>query len=144
MRSWSARFRRAAAVLLGLHLTQATALAAVAPCAVRFGAAASPPTAGSGIVAEVATDVAHDHTAMHHTSPSPSDDASSTPSNNHSVPGAPGSCSMAMACAVTASPSALVLLPTPRDRILTERVPQLVATRLPAITHPPEPPPPKS
>ena len=134
-------------MLLGLHLAQTTALASVAPCEVRGDPVASASMASTDVVSidVVSTDVvgtthvaAHDHAAMHH------EPAAPAAPNNEQHSQSPSVCSMAMACAVVASPTTPVALPTVRDRLLDERRPTGPAVAQATAPHAPEPPPPKS
>jgi hypothetical protein len=141
MASWSARFRRAAAVLLGIHLTQATALAAVAPCDVAGGVQAV--SAAPVVQSDHQTAAHHEHVGGHEIDAQPDTDTGSS-SHHSDAPHTPSTCSMAMACAVAASPTVPVTLPGVTHRVGDVRVPRATIDLLTSTAHPPETPPPKS
>lgn len=103
MSRWSTRFRRAASLLLGVHLLQAILLAASAVCdrSLRDGAAALEYQAVHGAAhgaMPVATSAHHAHHSV--TDAKPADQAPADGSPHHSSHTT--SCPMAMACAATA------------------------------------------
>ena len=127
----STRFRRAAAVLVGVHLLQVILLAASAVCDLSLGGAGN----HSASVA-VAAPLHHGEHAAHHAPTSES--SPDTPHHtSHTT-----SCPMAMACAATAIVVPVPMLASNEVRVRTERIGH--DARVLRSTHQaPEPPPPR-
>lgn len=145
MLRWSSRLRRAAALLLGVHLLQVVLLAASAVC--ERGMTSGTVKAITGQVAAAMPD--HDHSVHQHgahpsgvTTAVPAATPESAPAHHH-APQSDGECPMAMACTVTAVAAELPTLETPVVLVTAEVVPHVA--QVPASLHlAPEPPPPRA
>lgn len=142
MSRWSSRFRRAAAVLVGLQLWQVVLLAASAACDLSNGdvphhASASDVVAAAdaAVVAASAPMPHSDHRAAHAPAGEPSPDAPHH--TTHTT-----SCPMAMACAVTAVVVAVPVVESRELHVGTARIGH-DAPMLFSLHHTPEPPPPR-
>lgn len=157
MPRWSTRLRRAASILLGVHLLQVVLLAASAVCdPVTGGASHDSLTMAPPVIASVHAPSSAPHTAHeapvaanhhgHHHVPASSADAAhpsspdTAPAPHHAPSGAP--CPMAMACTVTAIVAPVPTIATREVFVATERVTE--RTTAPRSTRvAPEPPPPR-
>jgi len=131
---WSSRFRRAAAVLVGLHLLQVVLLAASAVCDLSIGDAQDHTAAVA--VATAAPSHHGEHGVEQH---APAGESSpDTPHHtSHTT-----SCPMAMACAVTAVVVPVPTLESREVRVSAARIGH-DAHMLRSMHHAPEPPPPR-
>lgn len=139
MPRWSTRLRRAASILLGVHLLQVVLLAASAVCDTAAGAV------GHESLAVTPSVIASAHGGHHH-APASDDDAGlplstdTAPAPHHAPAGAP--CPMAMACTVTAIVTPVPTIATREVLVAAERVTE--RTTAPRSTRvAPEPPPPR-
>lgn len=135
MSRWSTRFRRAASLLLGVHLLQVILLAASAVCDLPAMS-----TARETQVAEVTGALdAHASHALHHVAPPVGDTPQEAPHHTtHTT-----SCPMAMACVATAIVAPVPVLASHELRIGTDRI--VHETRvLRSMREAPEPPPPRA
>ena len=136
MSRWTTRFRRAAAVLVGVHLLQVILLAASAVCDRSVGDAGNPPAT----VAATATHHHDGHGSAHggaHDMPSGESAPETPPHTSHTT-----SCPMAMACAATAIVVPVPMLASGEVRVRTEAI-RHDAHVLRSAHHAPEPPPPR-
>lgn len=132
MNRWATRFRRAAIVLVGVHLLQVILLAASAVCDVSI---AAPTDHAAHTVA--AMPASHgDHHSEHH---APMSDSS--PDTPHHT-SHPTSCPMAMACAATAIIVPVPMLASREVQVSTERIIH-DGLALSSMHQTPEPPPPR-
>jgi hypothetical protein len=141
MPRWSSRVRRAASLVLGVHLLQVLLLAASAVCERGATANAMPATtrlAAGALVGHHARSHQHGGHGTAVTTPAPE----SLPPQHH-APTSDGACPMAMACTVTAMAAELPTIESRVVRVAAELVPH-VAEAPASLHHAPEPPPPRA
>lgn len=136
MTRWSRRFRRAASLVLGVHLLQVILLAASAVCDLSAGAvSAQPPVASAAQTAPANHGVHHVTHDMAPTSDTPADHGSHH--ETHTT-----NCPMAMACAASAVLVPVEQLATNEVRVVANRIAHKTEV-LRSLQHAPEPPPPR-
>ncbi|GAB1344132.1 hypothetical protein [Gemmatimonas sp.] len=147
MTRWSMRLRRAAGVLLAVHLLQIVLLAANSICESPALTALAPAAADVAAAPDAASHAAHAHHVVSgdaQTTGAPVADSTdgSTQAPHHApTPGA--TCPMAMACSVTAVVAQVPEVASTIVDVPTIRVWHVVAT--PRTVHgAPEPPPPRA
>lgn len=140
MSRWSTRFRRAAAVLVGVHLLQVILLAASAVCDLSFGKAAGHTATVAAIAAEHHPEHHGEQSGAHHAPASES--AQTAPQHAPHHTSHTTSCPMAMACAATAIVVPVPALASHEVRVSAERI-GYEAHMLYSTYQPPEPPPPR-
>jgi hypothetical protein len=151
MSRWSTRLRRAASLLLGVHLLQVILLAASAVCDLPGAASAHTAHAAQVTAAAVGSDDQH---RAHHAQPEhdhagrgepgaelSADQSSQHPS--HHTPAQNAACPMAMACTVTAVVAPVPTFVTTEVQVPTLRVPHTASAPL-SLRLAPEPPPPRA
>lgn len=143
MTRWSLRLRRAASLLLGVHLLQIVLLAASAVCELSGApvqSAAAAHTTGGAHHHEAASGRSA-HGGHHGVTTVEQGDAA--PPAHHHMPSDAGTCPMAMACTVTAVVARVPAIETHVVTIATSDISQVLEA--PASTRrAPEPPPPRA